>query len=96
VCVCVYVCVCVCVCVYVCVCVCLSVCLCVCLSVFQVYALAIGLAGNPAAAAEVTSFVTDRDARHLFSLASFFRFQDMVRSVQSRQKPSNCQPITAP
>ncbi|KAK7108127.1 uncharacterized protein [Littorina saxatilis] len=59
----------------------------------NVYALAIGLSSDQAARNEITSVVSDNDPGHLFSLANFLDFQDMVHRVQDRYDASQCQDI---
>ena len=59
----------------------------------NVYALAIGLSSDRAAASEITSLVSNRDPRHLFSLANFRDFRSMVQTVKDKQEASQCQPI---
>ena len=59
------------------------------------YALAIGLSSDHAAASEITSLVSNRDPRHLFSLANFRDFQSMVQTVKDKQEVNQCQPIVA-
>ena len=59
----------------------------------NVYALAIGLSSDQDAASEITSLVSDRNPRHLFSLANFRDFQSMVQTVKDRQEVSQCQAI---
>ena len=59
----------------------------------NVYALAIGLSSDRAAASEITSLVSNRDPRHLFSLANFRDFQDMIQNVRNRKSANQCQQI---
>ena len=61
----------------------------------NVYALAIGLSSDPGATTEITSLVSNRDPRHLFSLANFMDFQDMVQKVRNRQNVTQCQQIVS-
>ena len=61
--------------------------------VSHVFALGVGLANDTEARWELNSVVSDSDPRHIFSLARFQDFKDMLESIGERQKTLPCLPI---
>ncbi|XP_055958033.1 collagen alpha-1(XII) chain [Patella vulgata] len=59
----------------------------------KVWALGVGLATSPAAKKEVESVVTDRNAKHIFSLAQFTDFKAMIDNIKARGTSDPCQKI---
>jgi hypothetical protein len=62
-------------------------------NVSNVFALGVGLANDTAARWELNSVVTNHEPRHIFSLARFQDFKDMLDSIQRRQGEQPCLPI---
>ena len=59
----------------------------------SIYALGVGIAGDVAARAQVTSLVTNEDPHHIFSLARYVDFKEMIEYIKYRQDGQTCTPI---
>lgn len=59
----------------------------------SIYSLGIGIAGDVTARAQVTSLVTNQDPHHIFSLARYMDFKEMVDYIKYRQDGQTCTPI---
>ncbi|XP_041369654.1 uncharacterized protein LOC121383628 [Gigantopelta aegis] len=60
--------------------------------VSKVFALGVGIAGNPTARQEVESVVTTKNSAHIFSLNRFRDFYDMVQDLETKVT-NKCVPI---
>ncbi|KAK7094910.1 sarcoplasmic reticulum histidine-rich calcium-binding protein-like isoform X2 [Littorina saxatilis] len=62
-------------------------------NVSNVFALGVGIANDTEARWELNSVVSNSNPRHIFSLARFQDFKDMLESIEDRQETLPCFPI---
>lgn len=59
----------------------------------NVFAMAIGVGSDMDARHEIQTIVSSQDPRHLFSLANFQDFEDMVKLINTKKTVGACQDI---